>query len=197
MEALPCGELHEDASLNGGSRINSSGTDCFNLGDQGQSERSSENRLDYGGNGQEEYRNVMDEYFFNGLYTGKPRTVSRDPICTTEITCDEAFRRTLAEESQKKRFRELAKKYHPDAGGDSRDFIMLMESIAKLWWIRSSRKSFQCAEVSFREQPYRPIRRRVRAVPNACPFFCIFLPVDDNIHGIVSHRIDLFESDSA
>jgi DnaJ-class molecular chaperone len=32
----------------------------------------------------------------------------------------------------KKRFRELAKKYHPDTGGDSMKFIQLMESYRKL-----------------------------------------------------------------
>ncbi|HEY8420442.1 MAG TPA: J domain-containing protein [Thermoclostridium sp.] len=32
----------------------------------------------------------------------------------------------------KKRFRELAKKYHPDTGGDSTKFIELMEAYKKL-----------------------------------------------------------------
>lgn len=32
----------------------------------------------------------------------------------------------------KKKFRELAKKYHPDTGGDSTKFIELMENYKKL-----------------------------------------------------------------
>lgn len=77
--------------------------------------------------------NVISEFFFNVYY----RYYKENGIVTADLynpsllvefglPCD-ADRNTI-----KKRFRELAKKYHPDTGGDSTKFIELMESYKKL-----------------------------------------------------------------
>jgi len=121
----------EDA-LNGGSRIKLVWDDFFNLGDRGNP--GAKYRLsDLAAMDREEYRNVMDEYFFNVYYRYYTENgITGSHMYDPEILAWMGLPPDATAEEIKKRFRELAKKYHPDAGGDSRDFIMLMENYRKL-----------------------------------------------------------------
>jgi hypothetical protein len=81
----------------------------------------------------EAYKNVMDEFFFNvyyRYYTESGITGARlyDPGILDWM----GLPPDAGAEDIKKRFRELAKKYHPDTGGNSSDFIRLMENYHKL-----------------------------------------------------------------
>ena len=83
--------------------------------------------------GREAYKNVIDEFFFNvyyRYYTESGITGARlyDPGILDWM----GLPPDAGAEDIKKRFRELAKKYHPDTGGNSSDFIRLMENYHKL-----------------------------------------------------------------
>jgi len=82
---------------------------------------------------QAEYENVVEAFFAKVCYefykeNGISNTQLYDPAMLAHLdlppTADEA--------AIKKRFRELAKEYHPDAGGDSEKFIALMNAYKKL-----------------------------------------------------------------
>ncbi|MCL2664071.1 MAG: J domain-containing protein [Defluviitaleaceae bacterium] len=73
------------------------------------------------------YRAVVDEYFFyvylqlykeNGFVTG--RTYDGEMLARFGLPYD------ADEHAVKKKFRELAKLYHPDAGGDGGEFAKLL-----------------------------------------------------------------------
>jgi len=81
----------------------------------------------------EQFKNVVDEFFFhvyfrfcreNGMIGGR----LYDPDILSELglppDADQA--------AVKKKFRQLALKYHPDTGGDAARFIALMDSYRKL-----------------------------------------------------------------
>lgn len=78
-------------------------------------------------------KEVISEFFFNVYYrfykeNGYVNTDLYDPGLLAQLGLPyDADKTTI-----KKRFRELAKKYHPDTGGDSIRFIQLMESYKKL-----------------------------------------------------------------
>lgn len=81
----------------------------------------------------EDFRNIINEYFFNVYYkfymeNGIVSTNMYDP----EILKWMGLSPDAGVEAIKKRFRELAKKYHPDTGGDDNKFIQLMENYKKL-----------------------------------------------------------------
>lgn len=81
----------------------------------------------------EEYRNVIDEFFFGvyyKYYTECGITGSR--LYDPELLGWMGLPAGAGPEEIKKRFRELAKKYHPDTGGDENKFIELMENYQKL-----------------------------------------------------------------
>jgi hypothetical protein len=81
----------------------------------------------------DEYKNVLDEFFFNVYY----RYYTENGITAAQLYDPELLGwMGLAPDASaadiKKRFRELAKKYHPDTGGDGGKFIELMENYHKL-----------------------------------------------------------------
>ncbi|HEX2947568.1 MAG TPA: DnaJ domain-containing protein [Clostridia bacterium] len=81
----------------------------------------------------EEYRNVIDEFFFNVYY----KYYTENGITGTQLYDPELLSRMglpadAGAEDIKRRFRELAKKYHPDVGGNEAEFIELMENYRKL-----------------------------------------------------------------
>ncbi|HOJ49148.1 MAG TPA: DnaJ domain-containing protein [Bacillota bacterium] len=75
----------------------------------------------------EEYRNVMNEYWtcvYNELF--KDKAIRAAGILKFDLPYD------ADEQTIKKRFRELAKLYHPDAGGDAEQFLDLMDTYKSL-----------------------------------------------------------------
>ncbi|RKN85773.1 J domain-containing protein [Paenibacillus ginsengarvi] len=82
----------------------------------------------------EEYMNVVNEYvslIYFELYKESGMISESgiyDPVILSRL--DLPFH--ADETSIKKRFRELAKKYHPDAGGDAAMFMELMDHYRKL-----------------------------------------------------------------
>ncbi len=81
----------------------------------------------------DEYKNVLDEFFFNVYY----RYYTENGISAAQLYDPELLGwMGLAPDASaadiKRRFRELAKKYHPDTGGDGKKFIELMENYNKL-----------------------------------------------------------------
>jgi len=81
----------------------------------------------------EEYKSIVDEffayvYFEYYLENGIAGSSIYDPAALALL--DLPF--DSSEQDIKKRFRELAKKHHPDAGGNAADFIELMRVYEKL-----------------------------------------------------------------
>lgn len=81
----------------------------------------------------ERIREVIDEYFFHVYYrfykeNGIINVQSYDPGILARL----GLPMDADGKAIKKKFRELAKKYHPDTGGDSKKFIELMENYKKL-----------------------------------------------------------------
>ena len=81
----------------------------------------------------ETYKRLIDEYFFHVYY----RHYTENETAVAHIYDPEALSRLgLPYDADfgmiKSRFRELAKIYHPDAGGDSADFIGLMNDYKRL-----------------------------------------------------------------
>lgn len=81
----------------------------------------------------EEFHEVIGEFFFSVYYrlyseTGLSGARLFDPVILGYMGLGyDADANTV-----KKRFRELALKYHPDAGGDAAEFIRLMDNYRKL-----------------------------------------------------------------
>ncbi|HHW21282.1 MAG TPA: J domain-containing protein [Clostridiaceae bacterium] len=78
-------------------------------------------------------REVIDEYFFHVYY----RYYKENGIIGVQLYDPDILSRLglpidADSKAIKKKFRELAKKYHPDTGGDSKKFIELMEAYKKL-----------------------------------------------------------------
>ncbi len=81
----------------------------------------------------ENFKEIINEFFFNVYYkynmeNGMASYYMYDPeiLKWMGLPPDSGF------EDIKKKFRELAKKYHPDTGGDGDKFIKLMENYKKL-----------------------------------------------------------------
>ncbi len=81
----------------------------------------------------QELKEILDEYFYYVYFriyqeNGLAHVNLYDPVLLSLLNLP-----AIATELDiKKRFRELAKKYHPDMGGDSEKFIQLMGTIGKL-----------------------------------------------------------------
>ena len=81
----------------------------------------------------EEYKRVIEDFFARVYYeiyafNGITKEIVYDPAILAKLGLS-----SIADEvAVKKRFRELAKKYHPDAGGDHEKFIELMEIYEEL-----------------------------------------------------------------
>lgn len=81
----------------------------------------------------EEFRNIINEYFFNVYYEYyKENGIVNNNIYNPEILKWMGLSPDSGLDDIKKRFRELAKKYHPDTGGESDKFIKLIENYKKL-----------------------------------------------------------------
>ena len=79
------------------------------------------------------YKRVVDEFFSYVYYEyykengiTNIRAYDPDVLSSLDLPFD------AAEGDIKRRFRELAKEYHPDTGGDAAKFIALMEAYKKL-----------------------------------------------------------------
>ena len=81
----------------------------------------------------DEYQSVISEYFLYVYYRlYKENGIVDMPIYDPDILIQMGLPGDADSYTIKKKFRELAKKYHPDTGGDGRKFIELMENYKKL-----------------------------------------------------------------
>lgn len=81
----------------------------------------------------EEYRSVVEEYFFYVYYRFYTENgIAGSHLYDPEILAWMGLAPDSGLEEIRKKFRELAKKYHPDTGGDNGKFIELMEQYHKL-----------------------------------------------------------------
>jgi len=83
--------------------------------------------------GREAYRRVVEEYFARVYYelyreNGLTEKGAYDPELLSRL----GLPAMAGAEDVKRRFRELARQTHPDAGGDAARFIELMEDYRKL-----------------------------------------------------------------
>jgi len=82
---------------------------------------------------QEEYKHIVDEFFarvYFELY--KESGIAPDHVFDPGVLALLDLPFNADGQDIKKRFRELAKKHHPDAGGDASRFIELMDAYRKL-----------------------------------------------------------------
>lgn len=76
----------------------------------------------------DQIKDVISEYFFRVYYQFyKENGMLNFSIYDPDILAQLGLPYDADNVAIKKRFRELAKQYHPDAGGDSKKFIELME----------------------------------------------------------------------
>ncbi len=81
----------------------------------------------------ETYRNVIDEFFFSVYYKYYMECgITGSHLYDPELLGWMGLSADAGSEEIKKKFRELAIKYHPDTGGDENKFIKLMENYQKL-----------------------------------------------------------------
>lgn len=81
----------------------------------------------------EELKTIFDEYFYQVYYEYyKENGISDEEVQDGTLLTYLGLPIGSSKEEIKSRFRELAKKYHPDLGGDSDKFIELMEQYKKL-----------------------------------------------------------------
>lgn len=114
------------------SRVKLVWDDFFCLGDKGNS-KARYGLEEVAAMDREAYRNVIDEFFFNVYYRYYTENgITASHLYDPEILNWMGLPHDATADDIKKRFRELAKKYHPDTGGDSSDFIKLMENYHKL-----------------------------------------------------------------
>ncbi|HHU77945.1 MAG TPA: J domain-containing protein [Clostridiales bacterium] len=81
----------------------------------------------------QQLKDVFDEYFYFVYYQYyKENGIMPQGVYDINLLASLNLPPDASTEMIKKRFRELAKKYHPDHGGDSRKFISLVETYRKL-----------------------------------------------------------------
>jgi len=81
----------------------------------------------------EEYKRVVDEYFARVYYEFYLENgITDSNIYDPSVLALLGLPFSAEERDIKKRFRELAKKCHPDTGGDSKKFIELMQVYERL-----------------------------------------------------------------
>ena len=81
----------------------------------------------------EDFRNVINEFFFSVYYQYYMENgIVNFNIYNPEILNWMGLPPNSGMDEIKKRFRELAKRYHPDTGGDSKKFIELMDNYDRL-----------------------------------------------------------------
>lgn len=80
-----------------------------------------------------QFKDVITEYFFSVYYRYyKENGILSENLYDPGLLALFGLPYDAARDEIKKKFRELAKKYHPDTGGDSLKFIELMDSYKKL-----------------------------------------------------------------
>lgn len=83
--------------------------------------------------GHEELKAVFDEYFIYVYFQYyKENGINIEGMYDTSLLSSLGLPPDSSLETIKSRFRELAKKYHPDLGGDSSKFIELVNTYKKL-----------------------------------------------------------------
>lgn len=81
----------------------------------------------------DEIKDVISEYFYIVYYRFyKENGITDVHLYDPEILTQMGLPINADSSEIKKKFRELAKKYHPDTGGDSTKFIELMENYERL-----------------------------------------------------------------
>ena len=81
----------------------------------------------------EELKEVFNEYFYHVYYQYyKENGFSAEGVYDIELLTALGLPLDASIESIKSKFRELAKKYHPDRGGDSEKFMELVDIYKKL-----------------------------------------------------------------
>jgi hypothetical protein len=94
----------------------------FDLGGSKKSKAQARYTLhDLTGMSKEAFSEVISEYFWHVYYQYDP-----------EVLAQLGLPYNADEQAVKKRFRDLAKKYHPDTGGDGDRFNQLIETYRKL-----------------------------------------------------------------
>ena len=81
----------------------------------------------------EEYKSIVDAFFarvYYEIYAYKG--ITHEIIFDADLLAQLDLSPVADEAAVKKRFREMAKVYHPDAGGDTVKFIKLMQIYKKL-----------------------------------------------------------------
>lgn len=80
-----------------------------------------------------EFKELVSEFFFYVYFQYyRENGMVNIAVYNPKILAHMGFPPDAGYEDIKKRFRELAKKYHPDTGGDSTKFIALMEDYKRL-----------------------------------------------------------------
>lgn len=81
----------------------------------------------------QDLKKIIDEYFFQVYYQYyKENGITYEGIYDVHLLSILGLPPDSTYETIKAKFRELAKKYHPDHGGDSGKFIELMDTYKKL-----------------------------------------------------------------
>lgn len=81
----------------------------------------------------DELRDMMAEYFYQVYYRSyREHGLTEVPLYNPDILAQLGLPGYADSSEIKHKFRELAKRYHPDTGGDSSKFIELMENYRKL-----------------------------------------------------------------
>jgi len=103
----------------------------FNISDRPSKAKYS--LRDIASKSKEELREIVNEFFYNVYYKYYIENgIISSNLYDPEILNWMGLPPNAGTEDIKKRFRELAKKYHPDMGGDSKMFIELIENYKKL-----------------------------------------------------------------
>lgn len=80
-----------------------------------------------------EFKELISEFFFHVYYQYyRENGMVNITVYNPQILAHMGLAPDAGYEDIRKRFRELAKKYHPDTGGDSSKFIELMEDYKRL-----------------------------------------------------------------
>jgi hypothetical protein len=81
----------------------------------------------------EKLKEVFDEYFYHVYFQYyKENGITAEGMYDNTLLSDLGLPVDSSMETIKSKFRELAKKYHPDLGGDSEKFIELVRTYKKL-----------------------------------------------------------------
>lgn len=81
----------------------------------------------------EKLKEVFDEYFYHVYFQFyKENGITAEGMYDIELLSNLGLPLDSSLETIKSKFRELAKKYHPDLGGDSSKFIELVKTYKKL-----------------------------------------------------------------